>query len=55
MSKYPEAADPPEYITAHNDQDFSFTMVDIAGNQLRLRQISEWDKTLDEYTLTKGI
>ena len=53
MSKYPERADAPEYIVTYNDQVFSFTSVDVAGNQLRLRQISQLGQILDEWMLTK--
>ncbi len=53
VSRYPERDDPPAYVRAHNDEVFSFTVVDVNGSRLRLRQISEDNQVIDEISLVK--
>jgi len=52
-SRYAESETPPAYIAAYEDRLFSFTLVMLEGSTLRLRQISDAGKVIDEWAWTK--
>jgi len=54
MRLYAERQPPPAYIAAYHDAGFSFTLVEIDGPRLRLRQIDEQNATVDEWIMTKS-
>lgn len=54
-SQYPEELPSPDYIRFYKDKIYSFTLVDLAGDKLTLRQIDENEKVLDEYVIDKSL
>ncbi len=54
MSKYAEKLPPPDYMAAYYDSGFSFTLVEIDGPRLHLRQINDLDRTVDEWEYEKA-
>ena len=53
--QYPEERPPPPYMRVYKDGIFSFTVVDLAGDKLTLRQIDENEKVVDEYVIDKSL
>lgn len=53
MSLYIENEEPVDYMAAHNDEKFSFTLVDIDGPRLTLRQINDDNNVFDEWVYDK--
>lgn len=54
VSLYPMSKDPPDFIVAHNDKKYSFTLVDIDGDVFHGKQIAEDGRILDEWRMTKA-
>jgi acid phosphatase type 7 len=51
--RYPEKLPSPPYIRIYNDQQLSFTQVDLSSNRLELSQVNQEGKVLDHYVLEK--
>ncbi len=51
---YREKPDHPDYIAAFDDQMHGFTVVEIAGETLRIRHINRSGTTVDDWTYTRG-
>jgi acid phosphatase type 7 len=51
--RYPETLPPLEYVKVFNDQQLSFTQVDLTADRLELRQIDSYGKAFDQYVIVK--
>jgi predicted phosphodiesterase len=52
-ARYPEKLPPPPYIKVYNDQQLSFTQVELSAGRLELRQINDRGQALDNYVIVK--
>ena len=52
-SVYAERLPPPDFLAAFYDNDFSFTVVDVDGPRLALRQINSDNEVVDEWVREK--
>lgn len=53
--QYPEELPPPAYMRFYKDKIFSFSVIDLAGDKLTLRQIDENENVIDEYVIDKSL
>lgn len=51
--RYPENQNPPDYIRMFDDDQFSFSCIDVTPTTLKFRQLGEDGKPIDEFELTK--
>jgi predicted phosphodiesterase len=54
VSLYPMRESPPDFVVAHNDKKYSFTLVDVEGDIFHGKQIAEDGEILDEWHMTKA-